>query len=68
MKMRDILYLHRKSKKKPNTNPENIKKLETMYLDTHSEALKQILDLINMTYRETVELFLITLIQKNLEI
>ena len=28
-----------------------------MYLDTHSEALKQILDLINMAYRETVELF-----------
>jgi len=57
MKMRDILYLHRKSKKKPNTNPENIKKLETMYFDTHSETLKQILDLINMTYREIVELF-----------
>ena len=57
MKMRDILYLHLKSKKKPNTNPENIKKLETMYLDTHSEALKQILDLINMTYREVVKLF-----------
>ena len=57
MSMRDILNFHRESKKKPNKNQENIKKLETIYSDTHTKYIKEILDLIDLTYREVVELF-----------
>ena len=57
MSMRDILNFHRESKKKPNKNQENIKKLETIYSDTHTKYNKEILDLIDLTYREVVELF-----------
>ena len=57
MKMKDILNLHRKNKKKPNKNPEIIKTIETIYFETHSEDIKEIYDLIHMTYKEVVELF-----------
>ena len=57
MKMKDIFNLHRKTKKKPNKNPEIIKTIETIYYETPSEDIKEIYDLIHMTYKEVVELF-----------